>query len=142
MRSYKRYRFRHREIESRKTAQSGAPARAEIDCVRPSIAPVVKRMRHSVRGPSPARPGPPRHIRQGYNVNAPSLTPMHPYLDFMRYVRDHGLRKDDRTGTGTLSVFGYQMRFHLGAGFPLLTTKKVHTRSIVHELLWFLAGDT
>ena len=67
---------------------------------------------------------------------------MRPYLDFMRHVRDHGLRKDDRTGTGTLSVFGYQMRFDLGAGFPLLTTKKVHTRSIVHELLWFLAGDT
>ena len=67
---------------------------------------------------------------------------MRPYLDFMRYVRDHGLRKDDRTGTGTLSVFGYQMRFNLGAGFPLLTTKKVHTRSIVHELLWFLAGET
>src|SRR6266481_7353824 len=67
---------------------------------------------------------------------------MRPYLDFMRYVRDHGLRKDDRTGTGTLSVFGYQMRFDLGAGFPLLTTKKVHTRSIIHELLWFLAGDT
>jgi len=67
---------------------------------------------------------------------------MRPYLDFMRHVRDQGLRKDDRTGTGTLSVFGYQMRFDLGAGFPLLTTKKVHTRSIVHELLWFLAGDT
>src|SRR5665811_2115980 len=67
---------------------------------------------------------------------------MRQYLDFMRHVRDHGLRKDDRTGTGTLSVFGYQMRFDLGAGFPLLTTKKVHTRSIVHELLWFLAGDT
>jgi thymidylate synthase len=67
---------------------------------------------------------------------------MRPYLDFMRYVRNHGLHKDDRTGTGTLSVFGYQMRFDLGAGFPLLTTKKVHTRSIVHELLWFLAGDT
>jgi thymidylate synthase len=67
---------------------------------------------------------------------------MRPYLEFMRYVRDHGSRKDDRTGTGTLSVFGYQMRFDLGAGFPLLTTKKVHTRSIVHELLWFLAGET
>src|SRR5438477_12570736 len=67
---------------------------------------------------------------------------MRQYLDFMRHVRDHGQRKDDRTGTGTLSVFGYQMRFDLGAGFPLLTTKKVHTRSIVHELLWFLAGDT
>jgi thymidylate synthase len=64
------------------------------------------------------------------------------YLDLMRHVRDHGHRKADRTGTGTLSVFGYQMRFDLGVGFPLLTTKKVHTRSIVHELLWFLAGDT
>src|SRR5207342_114592 len=68
--------------------------------------------------------------------------PMQAYLDFMLHVRDHGQRKDDRTGTGTLSVFGYQMRFDLGRGFPLLTTKKVHTRSIVHELLWFLAGET
>jgi thymidylate synthase len=67
---------------------------------------------------------------------------MRQYLDFMRHVRDRGQRKHDRTGTGTLSVFGYQMRFDLSAGFPLLTTKKVHTRSIVHELLWFLAGDT
>jgi thymidylate synthase len=67
---------------------------------------------------------------------------MRPYLDFMRHVRDHGLRKDDRTGTGTLSVFGHQMRFDLAAGFPLLTTKKLHTRSIFHELLWFLSGDT
>jgi len=67
---------------------------------------------------------------------------MRPYLDFMRHVRDHGQPKNDRTGTGTLSVFGYQMRFDLAAGFPLLTTKKVHTRSIIHELLWFLAGDT
>ena len=67
---------------------------------------------------------------------------MRAYLDFMRYVRDHGVHKDDRTGTGTLSVFGYQMRFDLGAGFPLLTTKKIHTRSIIYELLWFLAGDT
>ena len=67
---------------------------------------------------------------------------MQPYLDFMRHVREHGHRKDDRTGTGTLSVFGYQMRFDLARGFPLLTTKKVHTKSIIHELLWFLAGDT
>jgi thymidylate synthase len=67
---------------------------------------------------------------------------MQPYLDFMRHVRDHGVRKSDRTGTGTLSVFGYQMRFDLRAGFPLLTTKKVHTKSIVYELLWFLRGDS
>jgi thymidylate synthase len=67
---------------------------------------------------------------------------MQPYLDFMRHVRDHGHRKDDRTGTGTLSVFGHQMRFDLGRGFPLLTTKRVHTKSIIHELLWFLRGET
>ncbi|MDQ6620711.1 MAG: thymidylate synthase [Pseudomonadota bacterium] len=67
---------------------------------------------------------------------------MRQYLEFMRYVRDHGHPKQDRTGTGTLSVFGYQMRFPLAEGFPLLTTKKVHTRSIIHELLWFLRGDT
>jgi thymidylate synthase len=73
---------------------------------------------------------------------APPPIPVRQYLDFMRHVRDHGHRKDDRTGTGTLSVFGYQMRFDLATGFPLLTTKKVHTRSIIHELLWFLAGDT
>jgi thymidylate synthase len=60
----------------------------------------------------------------------------------MRHVMHHGVRKDDRTGTGTLSVFGHQMRFDLAQGFPLLTTKKVHTRSIIHELLWFLRGDT
>jgi thymidylate synthase len=64
------------------------------------------------------------------------------YLDFMRHVRGQGARKMDRTGTGTLSVFGYQMRFDLAAGFPLVTTKKVHTRSIIHELLWFLRGET
>src|SRR4030095_10995978 len=61
---------------------------------------------------------------------------------FMRHVRDHGQRKGDRTGTGTLSVFGYQMRFDLSLHFPLLTTKKVHTKSIIHELLWFLQGST
>jgi len=67
---------------------------------------------------------------------------MRQYLDFMRHVREQGDRKADRTGTGTLSVLGYQMRFDLRAGFPLLTTKKVHTKSIVHELLWFLRGET
>ncbi len=67
---------------------------------------------------------------------------MQQYLSLMRQVRDHGTRKEDRTGTGTLSVFGHQMRFDLGSGFPLVTTKKLHMRSIIHELLWFLRGDS
>jgi thymidylate synthase len=67
---------------------------------------------------------------------------MRQYLDLMHHVMQHGARKDDRTGTGTLSVFGHQMRFDLSQGFPLLTTKKVHTRSVIYELLWFLRGDT
>ncbi|MFM7770965.1 MAG: thymidylate synthase, partial [Bacteroidota bacterium] len=67
---------------------------------------------------------------------------MKQYHELLQHLLNHGIKKEDRTGTGTYSVFGYQMRFNLAEGFPLITTKKLHTRSIFHELLWFLKGDT
>ncbi len=93
----------------------------------------------------PAIPGIDAKLQRPIHYNAGSLTPrtsMKPYLELMRHVYEHGAQKSDRTGTGTRSVFGWQMRFDLSAGFPLLTTKKLHLRSIIHELLWFLQGDT
>src|SRR5690606_38782359 len=90
----------------------------------------------------------PRSSKPSQGAMAPRHNPnilrslMHQYEDFMRHVYEHGIAKTDRTGTGTRSVFGHQMRFDLAEGFPLITTKKLHTKSIFIELLWFLRGDS
>jgi thymidylate synthase len=107
-----------------------------------------RRIRHSVKarkilmrgGNARQRTGR-RSVLQWLPSRFPAVS-MKPYLELMRHVVEHGTLKSDRTGTGTRSVFGWQMRFDLAAGFPLLTTKKLHLKSIIHELLWFLRGDT
>jgi thymidylate synthase len=101
--------------------------------------------KHRAGGPAARRvPGTFRYNRR-WSSNPPDAgaqPKMQQYLAMMRHVLEHGARKDDRTGTGTLSVFGHQMRFDLGQGFPVVTTKKLHLKSIFHELLWFLQGET